>query len=39
MTIARAHVGEPAVARWYHCITRCVRPAFLLGERPNARND
>ena len=31
MTIARAHLLDPAVARWYHCITRCVRRAFLLG--------
>jgi REP element-mobilizing transposase RayT len=32
MTIARAHLIDPAVTRWYHCITRCVRRAFLLGE-------
>src|SRR4051794_30309686 len=32
MTIARAHLVDPAVSRWYHCITRCVRRAFLLGE-------
>jgi hypothetical protein len=32
MTIARAHLVDPAVTRWYHCITHCVRRAFLLGE-------
>ncbi|MGH3429989.1 MAG: transposase [Mycobacteriales bacterium] len=32
MTIARAHLVDPAVSRWYHCLTRCVRRAFLLGE-------
>jgi len=32
MTIARAHLVDPAVTRWYHCITRCVRREFLLGE-------
>jgi len=37
MTIARAHLVDPAVARWYHCITRCVRRAFLLGEGESDR--
>jgi hypothetical protein len=32
VTIARAHLIDPSVTRWYHCITRCVRRAFLLGE-------
>ncbi len=37
MTMARAHLVDPSVTRWYHCVTRCVRQAFLLGEGPNDR--
>jgi len=37
MTIARAHLVDPAVTRWYHCVTRCVWRAFLLAEGPNDR--
>ncbi len=32
MTIARAHLVDPSVTRWYHCVTRCVRRALQLGE-------
>jgi len=37
MTIARAHLIDPSVTRWYHCVTRCVRRACLLGEGPQDR--
>ena len=34
MTMARAHLVDPSVARWYHCVSRCVRRAFMLDEAP-----
>ena len=37
LTIARAHLVDAAVTRWYHCITRYVRRAFLLGEGTSDR--
>src|SRR4051794_18145414 len=37
MTIARAHLVDPAVSRWYHCVTRCARRAFLLGDKHQDR--
>ena len=37
MTIARAHLVDPVVSRWYHCVTRCVRRAFLLGDKHQDR--
>jgi hypothetical protein len=32
MTMPRAHLVDVSLARWYHCVTRCVRRAFLMGE-------
>ena len=32
MTIARCQQIDISVARWYHCMSRCVRQAFLLTE-------
>ena len=37
MTIARAQLVDTSIARWYHCVTRCVRRAFLLGEGDHDR--
>ncbi len=37
MTMARPHLVDVSVTRWYHCVTRCVRRAFLLGEEPHNR--
>ena len=32
MTMARRELVDPTVTRWYHCVSRCTRAAFLLGE-------
>ncbi|MFI5461043.1 MAG: hypothetical protein ACHRXM_37020 [Isosphaerales bacterium] len=37
MTIARSQLIDTSVARWYHCVSRCVHRAFLLGEGPHDR--
>jgi hypothetical protein len=37
IAIARAHPVDFSVTRWYHCITRCVRRAFMLGEGESDR--
>ncbi len=39
MTMARAHIVDLAVTRWYHCVTRCVRRALLLTEGPSNRKE
>ena len=39
MTMARAHLVDVSVTRWYHCVTRCVRRALLLGEAPWNRKE
>src|SRR5271166_355578 len=39
MAMARAHLVDVSVTRWYHCITRCVRRAILLGEEPHGRKE
>jgi Transposase IS200 like len=39
MAIARAQLVDVSLARWYHCVTRCVRRAFLLGEGDHNRRE
>ncbi len=37
MTMARSHLVDPSVTRWYHCMTKCVRGADLLTKVPEDR--
>jgi hypothetical protein len=39
VTIARGQLVDTTLTRWYHCISRCVRRAFLLGEGEQDRKD
>lgn len=39
MTMARSRLVDPSVTRWYHCVTRCVRRAFLLGDEKYNRKE
>ncbi len=32
MTQARKNIVDVTVTRWYHCLSRCVRGGFLMGE-------
>jgi hypothetical protein len=32
MTSPRRQIVDPAVAGYYHCVSRCVRRAFLCGQ-------
>ncbi|MCA9132300.1 MAG: hypothetical protein KDA45_04070 [Planctomycetales bacterium] len=33
MTAARSRIVDLSVTRWYHCISKCVRGAFLLSDK------
>ena len=37
MAIARSKLVDVSVAHTYHCVSRCVRKAFLLGEGEDDR--
>jgi hypothetical protein len=39
MALARSKLVDLSVTRWYHCVTRCVRKAFLLGEGDHNRKE
>ena len=39
VTMARSRLVDVSITRWYHCITRSVRRAFLLTEGPESRKE
>ena len=39
MATARSRLVDVSITRWYHCISRCVRQAFLLGEGTSNRRE
>ena len=39
MTMARAQLVDVTLTRWYHCVTRCVRRACLLGNGDHNRKE
>jgi hypothetical protein len=39
MTIARRHLIDVDLTRWYHCMSRCVRGASLLGNESSDRKE
>jgi hypothetical protein len=39
MTMVRSQLVDDSATRWYRCITRCVRRAFLLAEGPLDRRE